>query len=371
MIHNKQTIWLLRGYYFFYFAMVGVYVVFMPKILTDLGYKPYEVGIIYASAPMMRFLMPFIFKYFLELTYKVFTISLVFSVIAIWLFCVTIDGFYGYLLSNIFFGGAMGISLPYIEAYALSILSKSDYGKTRLWGSVGFMIIVLILGEILSSPYIGIASLGFTAFLTLLFGIGATLHYSKTQSNTKEDSKNFSLLKYRYFWFSLFLMQISFGGFYNFFTIYETSHGLSLEATSYLWSFGVICEIAMLYFQGPLLQKGLLSIIKFATLTTALRWLMLYIYPSSIWIAFASQSLHAFSFALYHTAVISYIFHLYAQKKLAQQFYLGIAFGLGGSIGALSAGLFYGEYLFLTEASLAFVAYLSLFGQKEQDEKLI
>lgn len=371
MTNNKQTIWLLRGYYFFYFAMIGVYVVFMPKILTDLGYKPYEVGIIYASAPMMRFLMPFIFKYFLELTYKVFVASLILSVFSIWLFYITIDGFWGYLLSNIFFGGAMGISLPYIEAYVLSLLPKSSYGKTRLWGSVGFMVIVLVLGEILNSPNIGLFSLGLTAFLTLFFGISATLHNYKKKKEIKENSSGFSLLKYKYLWISLFLMQISFGGFYNFFTIYETSHGLSLELTSYLWSFGVMCEIVMLYFQGPLLHKNLLTIIKFATLITIIRWFMLYLYPASIIMAFASQSLHAFSFALYHTAVISYIFHLYSQKKLAQQFYLGISFGLGGSIGAMSAGYFYGEYLFLIESFLALIAFLSLFGIKEKNEKTI
>jgi len=371
MINNIQTVLLLRGYYFFYFAMVGVYVVFMPKILTDLGYKPYEVGIIYASAPMMRFLIPFIFKYFIELTHKVFAASLILSVFSIWLFYITIDGFWGYLISNIFFGGAMGISLPYVEAYALSILSKSNYGKTRLWGSIGFMVIVLVLGKILNSPGIGLISLGLTAFLTLLFGIGATLKDSKKPKEEKESSSDFSLLKYKYLWLSLFLMQISFGGFYNFFTIYETSNGLSLELTSYLWSFGVICEIVMLYFQGPLLHRNLLSIIKLTTLATSLRWLLLYLYPASTAVAFVSQSLHAFSFALYHTAAISYIFHLYTQKKLAQQFYLGIAFGLGGSLGALSAGYFYGKYLFLAEALLAFIAFLSLFGQKEENEKNI
>ncbi|MDD5358690.1 MAG: MFS transporter [Sulfurovaceae bacterium] len=371
MTKNKQILWFLRGYYFFYFAMIGVYVVFMPKILTDLGYKPYEVGIIYASAPMMRFLIPFVFKHFLELTYKIFVASLMLCFFSIWLFYATIDGFYGYLISNIFFGGAMGISLPYIEAYSLSILPKASYGKTRLWGSLGFMAIVLVLGKILNSPNIGLFSLGLTAFLTLYFGISATLHNYKKKNEAKENSSGFSLLKYKYLWISLFLMQISFGGFYNFFTIYETSHGLSLELTSYLWSFGVMCEIVMLYFQGPLLHKNLLTIIKFATFATAIRWLMLYTYPASTLVAFASQSLHAFSFALYHTAVISYIFCLYAQKKLAQQFYLGISFGLGGSIGAISAGYFYGEYLFLIESILALVAFLSLFGIKEKNEQTI
>jgi PPP family 3-phenylpropionic acid transporter len=366
MTKNTLAIHLLRGYYFFYFAMVGVYVVFMPKIITDLGYKPYEVGIIYASAPMMRFLIPFVFKYFLELTYKIFVFSLMFSVLSILLFYMTIDGFYGYLLSNIFFGATMGISLPYIEAYALSILPKSDYGRTRLWGSIGFMAIVLILGKILNTPFVGLFALGVTAFLTLLFGVSATLHYHKKQKEDKEDAKNFSLLKHKFFWASLFMMQISFGGFYNFFTIYETFHGLSLETTSYLWSFGVICEIAMLYFQGPLLQKNLLAIIKFATFITAIRWLILYLCPDSLPTAFVSQSLHAFSFALYHTAVISYIFYIYIQKKLGQQFYLGISFGLGGSIGAVSAGYFYGEYLFLIEALIALIAFLFLFGEKDE-----
>ena len=156
-------------------------------------------------------------------------------------------------------------------------------------------------------------------------------------------------------------MQISFGGFYNFFTIYETSHGISLEMTSWMWSFGVICEIAMLYFQGPLLHRNLLSIIKFATFVTALRWFMLYLYPGSTQIVFASQSLHAVSFALYHTAAISYIFTLYSQKKLAQQFFLGIAFGLGASVGALVAGKFYGDMLFAIEAIIALVAFIVLF----------
>jgi PPP family 3-phenylpropionic acid transporter len=155
-------------------------------------------------------------------------------------------------------------------------------------------------------------------------------------------------------------MQVGFGGFYNFFTIYETAHGISLEMTSWMWSFGVICEVFMLYFQAPLLQRNLLNILKFATLVTAFRWLLLYLYPDSIAITFASQSLHAISFALYHTAAITYVFSLYTQKKLAQQFFLGIAFGLGGSVGALLSGKIYGEYLFLIEAIITLLSFFVL-----------
>jgi len=116
----------------------------------------------------------------------------------------------------------------------------------------------------------------------------------------------------------------------------------------------------MLYFQGPLLQRNLLNILKFATLVTSARWLVLYLYPDSIALTFASQSLHAVSFALYHTAAITYVFSLYTQKKLAQQFFLGIAFGLGGSVGALLSGKIYGEYLFLIESLITFMAFIVL-----------
>ena len=121
-----------------------------------------------------------------------------------------------------------------------------------------------------------------------------------------------------------------------------------------------MCEIIMLYFQGPLLKRNLLNILQFATLVTALRWLLLYLYPDSIPLTFATQSLHAISFALYHTAAITYVFSLYTQKKLAQQFFLGIAFGLGGSVGALLSGKIYGESLFLVEAIITFCAFLVL-----------
>jgi len=350
---------LLGAYYFFYFALVGVYVIFMPKVLLELSYTPVEVGIIYAAAPFMRFLLPFVFRHYVTLTPNVYRLSLVLMFLATLIFLQTVDNFYFYLLANLLFGAAMGISLPYVETIALARLSKQHYGKVRLWGSLGFMGIALWLGKVLSSAHEALYYLSTTAFLTLLFGILLT-KYDTISHNSAKDDASFSLTKYWAFWVSIFLMQVGFGGFYNFFTIYETAHGISLEMTSWMWSFGVFCEIFMLYFQGPLLQRNLLNILQFATLATALRWFVLFLYPESVTITFATQSLHAISFALYHTAAITYVFSLYTQKKLAQQFFLGIAFGLGGSVGAVLSGQIYGEYLFLVESIITFSAFLVL-----------
>jgi PPP family 3-phenylpropionic acid transporter len=349
----------LSAYYFFYFALVGVYVIFMPKVLLELGYSAIEVGIVYAAAPFMRFLLPFIFRHFVTLTFKVYLFALLLTFIGTLLFLGTVNNFWLYLSANLLFGASMGISLPYVETIALASLSRNRYGKVRLWGSLGFMGIALWLGKILQDPYEALYYLSAMAFLTLIFG-GVLVRHDTVDHPSTQDNSSFSLSKYWAFWLSVFLMQVGFGGFYNFFTIYETAHGISLEMVSWMWSFGVVCEIVMLYFQGPLLQRNLLNILKFATLVTSARWLVLYLYPDSIVLTFASQSLHAVSFALYHTAAITYVFSLYTQKKLAQQFFLGIAFGLGGSVGALLSGKIYGEYLFLIESIITFMAFIVL-----------
>ena len=350
---------LLSAYYLFYFALVGVYIIFMPKMLLDLGYSASEVGIIYAAAPFMRFLLPFLFRHLLALTPKVYLLSLLLTFGATLLFLSTVGHFWVYLLVNLLFGAAMGISLPYVETIALASLSKNRYGRVRLWGSLGFMGIALWLGKILQTPQETLYYLIATAFATMLFG-AAVIRYDSVKHESAESNSTFSLGRYWAFWLSVFLMQVGFGGFYNFFTIYETAHGISLEMVTWMWSFGVICEIVMLFFQGPLLQRNLLYILQFAILVTALRWLILFLFPDSILFTFASQSLHAVSFALYHTASITYVFSLYSQKKLAQQFFLGIAFGLGGSVGALLSGQIYGEYLFLIEALITLMAFGTL-----------
>ena len=356
----------LALFYLFYFSLVGVYIIFMPKVLLSFGYSKAEIGIIYAAAPFMRFLIPFVFRRFISLDHRVFLIALVLTLLGSVIFLGTIENFWHYLFANLLFGAAMGISLPYVEAISLHRLSKNRYGKVRLYGSIGFTAIALWLGKALTIPYEALYYLTTMAFLTLLSGAVIAYIDRDTRMETLEENRSFSLLLYPWFWLSVFLMQVSFGGFYSFFTIYETAHGISLEIVSWLWSFGVICEIVMLYFQGPLLQRNLLNLLKAATLITAIRWLILYLFPDSLPLTFASQSLHAVSFALYHTAAISYVFTLYTQKKLAQQFFLGIAFGLGGSVGALLAGQIYGERMFLIEAIITLFAFAALFGHSRR-----
>ena len=358
----------LSAFYFFYFAAVGVYIIFLPKVLHDIGYTPSDIGILLALAPLMRFLTPFLFLKHIKLDQKLFKMILILSVISSSLFYVTIEHFYLFMFNNAILGVCLSLLLPYIELIAIKEL-KNRYGKSRLFGSIGFMLISLVLAAYLSETQIALHYYLVATILTSIFAFSLLKYDNEPHSNNIDDEK-FSLIRYWPFWLSLFLMQVSFGSFYNFFTIYESSYGLSLDTISYLWAFGVICEIVMLYFQAPILQKNLLTLISFSIVVTIGRWFLLFLYPQSVWVATFTQSLHAFSFGLYHTAVVLYLYKLYSNKRLAQQFMLGIAYGLGGFVGAIVSGWLYGEYLFLSSSFIALFALIALLTHKRSTQKI-
>ncbi|MCD6172461.1 MAG: MFS transporter [Sulfurimonas sp.] len=362
---------LLSIFYFFYFAIIGVYIIFMPKVLAMSGYSASDIGIIFAAGPLVRFLLPFAFTRGLKIDIKSFNVALFIMIFSSFSFYFSLDSFYKLLFTNIGLGIGLSLVLPYIELISLSTIGKERYGKIRLFGSVGFVLVALVLVKFLSSAYIALHYLVFSTFLTALVAF-VIVRNAHAKSEKKEDVKNdIDLFHDWRLWLGLTLMQVSFGAFYNFFTIYETDYGVSLDMTIYLWSFGVLAEIAMLFFQGRFLRNNLLLILQITTFASAVRWFLLYLFPQNLPILFFAQSIHALSFALFHSAAISYLYFTYKHKALAQQFFSGITYGLGGFTGALLAGYIYEIYpreLFLSSSIVALLAcgFLYLYSKNQR-----
>lgn len=350
---------LISLFYFFYFALIGVHIIFVPKILSMVGYEPSAIGTVFAAAPLVRFAIPFLFLKGFRLSQKTFFTALGVMALGAIGFYPALEHFWPLLGVNILFGIGIALILPYIEVIALEQIGKERYGKIRLFGSLGFIAVALVLVNYLTSPYIGIGFLIAMALSTLFFGALIGLKEGKiptNECNASDEGCRFSIRDHVPLWIGFFLMQVSFGPFYNFFTIYTTDHGISLEMSVWLWSFGVIAEILMFYFQGKLLMRNLHALLWLTAFITAFRWMLVALFPNSLSILFASQSLHAFSFALFHTAAISVLFSLYQARRLSQQFFFGISYGLGGFVGAMGAGLIYQympTYLFIGGAVVA------------------
>lgn len=353
----------IAAFYFFYFAIIGVYVIFMPKVLEMVGYAPSQIGILFASAPLVRFLVPFAFLRGLKLSRGVFYGALVIMSSCSLAYYPALEHFWPLLLVNVGFGIGLSLILPYVEVIALEHIGKERYGRVRLFGSIGFILVALALAELLETPGVAVAFLAATTVTTALFGYIIARAEPTHPAPACSSAHPFSLRRHLPLWIAFLLMQVSFGPFYNFFTIYATAHGVALDVTIYLWSFGVVSEIVLFYFQGPLMRRHLPTLLEFAMALTVVRWGIVWLFPETLWLLFAAQSLHAASFALFHTAAISHLYALYADKKLAQQFFLGISYGFGGFLGAVASGYIYEfrpDALFLSAASAALLGLVAL-----------
>ena len=361
---------LLAFFYFFYFGVVGVYIIFIPKVLVAVAYTPSQIGIILSAAPLVRFLLPFLFMRGFTLTSQRFNTALTVMILSALGFYFSLENFYALLLANIMLGASMSIVLPYMEVVALEHLSKERYGKIRLYGSVGFVLVALVLVRFIADPFVALEFLLTLSVLSALFAFSTqNKHLQPSKAEQTQTEEMIPLRKDYKLWLGLILMQVSFGAFYGFFTIYATDNGISMDTTVYLWSFGVLVEIVMLYFQATLLRKNLLNILQFTTFMTILRWFILFVFPQNLPLLFISQSMHALSFALFHSAAISYLFHLYKNRQLAQQYFSGFTYGLGGLLGALISGYVYewfAGYLFLSAAIFALFSFLFIRGFSKQ-----
>jgi PPP family 3-phenylpropionic acid transporter len=336
----------LSLFYFLFFALIGDYVIFMPKMYS-VFFTPAQIGIIFSMLPIARFITPFLF-FKLTINKKTFLLSLLISTIASLL--LLSHNFYVILISFFLIGAGFSVVFPYIEAVAIEKL-KEKYGQARVFGSLGFMLFGIVFSYFkINFIYI---------FIILMILTNLSSLYFLEEKSIKKEKKSINFLIAWKFWAALILMQISFGGFYNFFTIYNLNHHIPKEINGWLWAIGVIAEIIIFLIQHKFIQKhSPLFWIKISIFLTSIRWFILYIFAGNIFFIVFSQLIHAFSFAIFHTSAMLFLSKTYQNKTLAQQFYAGVGYGLAAFLGSIISGWLYGENLFLYESLIAFAGFL-------------
>jgi PPP family 3-phenylpropionic acid transporter len=289
----------LSLFYFLFFAIIGDYVIFMPKIYSSF-FTPTQIGIIFSMLPIARFLTPFLF-FKLTINKKTFLISLIISTLAS--FLLLSHKFYFILIAFFLLGASFSVIFPYIESIAIEKL-KEKYGQARVFGSFGFMLFGIVFSYFkINFIYIFIILMILTNIISIYF---------LEDKSIKKEKKSLNFLIAWKFWIALILLQISFGGFYNFFTIYNLNHHIPKEINGWLWAIGVTAEIIIFLIQHKFInKKSPLFWIKISILLTSIRWFMLYIFAGNIFFIALSQLIHAFSFAIFHTSAMLYLSKTY------------------------------------------------------------
>ncbi|NQZ53907.1 MAG: MFS transporter [Piscirickettsiaceae bacterium] len=348
---SKTPYWRLSGFYFFYFASLGVLVPYWGLYLQWQGFSAQDIGELTAILLATRIIAPNIWGWIADRHGQRMRIVRFASLAGIIGFsAILLDNSYlwiaGVMLVFSFFWNA---SLPQFEATTLQHLGEHThhYSKIRLWGSIGFIFTVATLGTLLETfdayivPYAMLISMGAIWLVSLTVPESASRHLHLTHQPLFSIVKRPEVLA---FLSMCFLVQVSHGPYYTFYTIYLEQHGYSRSLIGQLWALGVIAEVIVFLFMHRWLPRfGIRKVLLLSLLLSSLRWLIIGFFPDSLILLLFAQLLHAASFGTFHAAAIAWVHHYFVGKNQGrgQALYSSIGFGAGGAIGSLFSGYFW------------------------------
>jgi PPP family 3-phenylpropionic acid transporter len=185
-----------------------------------------------------------------------------------------------------------------------------DYGSLRLWGSVAFVVSTLVGGWLLDlygGAMVVPAMASFFAVALLVALLAPRLGRTPSQPTVGVPKSTGPSP----FWQTDFLLVIvgaaivqgSHGLLFSFATIHWTADGVPGYQISFLWTAGVVAEIALFYASGRFLARfGSFSLVLFGSAVAVLRWSLFPLFDG-FWPHLALQALHAFTFAIIHVGI--------------------------------------------------------------------
>ncbi len=341
--------WRLSSFYFFYFALLGAWLPFWPLYLKDLGYNAEQIG--YLAGIMMgtKIIGPNIWGWLADYTGRRMQIIRLGSLGALIIFLtIFLDQRFWWLAVIIaaysFFWNAV---LAQFEVITLSHLNGRyhRYSQIRVWGSVGFIAAVSLLGF-----YFDVFSVSALPWVIAALLAGIWLSSLSVTENTEvheEAHLNPSLWAVLRqpsviaFLLTCFLLQVSHGPYYTFFSVYLEDHGYNRSITGLLWSLGVLAEVVVFIFMHKLLERFSLRWIMLSSLLlSVLRWVLVGALVDNWLVLILAQCLHAASFGTYHAFAVEMVRRCFKGGLQGQgmALYSGLSFGAGGAVGAVLSG---------------------------------
>lgn len=338
--------WRLSSFYFFYFAVVGALTPYWGVYLKSLGYSSQDVGIISAIILATRIIAPNFWGWLADKTQRRLQIIRTGSGLACACFAgVLLSQRYAWLVLVIscytFFWHAV---LPQFEVITLSHLGKQHhrYGQIRLWGSIGFIVSVVGLGWLFDYLTVSVLPLAILSFLTLILLSSLSLGASKALKHSESPQGFWPLVLHPAmlsFLAASFLLQLSHGPYYTFYSLYLTeNYGYSSTATGLLWALGVLAEIGIFILMPKIMRRVQLRKLLLASFfITSIRWLLIGYCADWLWVLLFAQLLHAFSFGIAHAVSIDIVRTRFSggHQGQGQALYSSFSFGAGGACGAL------------------------------------
>ena len=368
--------WLSTNY-FLQFLVTGTFLPFWMVYLTSVkNLSVLEASSIFSMLYIARvisgiFLSPYLIKkYNIDITLKLSVgIGLILAVSYGFTNEKIVLGLITFLFGMIYF-----MVSPLVEGLASLFLREEniDYGKARTYGSLGFTVIGIIIGGILS--YVGNEALYYILiFLVALYLVFMFLPQPKLVKNLSFEEPNAKKEKESlYSWvlkdrnailliITVFLYQLSHTAYNNYNALYLESMNISAKWLSgVILNISVIAEIIFFIFSKRLVKRiKPKNLMLFAGVCAIIRWGALAMFHN-IYVFTIMQTFHAITFAVAHIAFILILNKDYNNKEIIdmQNLYTAICFQLSMAVGLYIMGALWDistSYVFYASAIIAAV----------------
>ena len=378
--------WLSTNY-FLQFLVTGTFLPFWMVYLTSVkNFSVLEASSIFSMLFIARvisgiFLSPYLIKkYNIDITLKLSVgIGLILAVSYGFTNEKIVLGLITFLFGMIYF-----MVSPLVEGLASLFLREEniDYGKARTYGSLGFTVIGIIIGGILS--YVGNEALYYILiFLVALYLVFMFLPQPKLVKNLSfEEPKTKKEKESLYSWvlkdrnailliITVFLYQLSHTAYNNYNALYLESMNISAKWLSgVILNVSVIAEIIFFIFSKRLVKRiKPKNLMIFAGVCAIIRWGALAMFHN-IYVFTIMQTFHAITFAVAHIAFILILNKDYNNKEIIdmQNLYTAICFQLSMAVGLYIMGALWDistSYVFYASAIIAAIGTLVAMRLKE------
>jgi len=378
----------LATFYFFFFSLLGLVVPFFSPYLESIGMTAVQIGYLLGAFHLSRLYAPGIWGYIGDrFGHRLLIVRL--GALGGLLSVMLIPGQTEFLtlwLCMLLYSFFWNAILPQFEVITLQHLAKrsNEYGRVRLWGSVGFIIAVLVGGELFIGEGVSDVPYSFVVAMVLILLASFWVPDSKVEQGRERPASGLIRATMKQpevirFFLMIFLVQMAHGPYNGFYTLLLQRFEYDGTAIGWLWSLGVIAEIVLFGVLHKLWNRfGFEQVLIASIMLGILRWLLLAFMPDQLWALVIAQLLHAASFAVVLASGIRFVQEVFpaGSEGRGQALHSTLGFGLGGVVGSVAAGYLWQDlgselaYLFAAGASfigLVLVWRVQILGKAQQN----
>ncbi|NRA88859.1 MAG: MFS transporter [Rhizobiales bacterium] len=296
-----------------------------------------------------------------------------------------VDEYVAIFIVTIFYSISSSAIIPILDGLSMKGAEKLkfDYGHTRLWGSVSFMVAAIVCGILIDRWNLDLLLpwLLFGAVIALLAGLFLPVLPSSKMTKPRKvgtKSKRFdmdgalTLVKQPIFMAILVAISIilaSHSVYYGFSTIHWQKIGYSSDLIGILWAVGIVAEVLLFAYSSKFsLLLGPRRMIILGAAAAVIRWTITAFDPP-LYLLFIAQLLHAFTFAATYLGALHLITRSVPEPLISTAMAINASLNAGifMALAMFFGGLLYSEYsnwAYLFAAILAVVGLVFALGLK-------